>query len=89
MPDCAPPSTTGTAEDIVADLDLFKVADVTEEERNVIFDIPDDGKEHWEHGVLGDVALMTYSVLGQNIFSNIFLLPVSSLGSFVDFFANL
>ena len=70
-------------------MDLFKVADVTDEERNVIFEIPDDGKEHWQYGFLGDVALMAYSVLGQNIFSNFLLLPVSSLGSFADFFANL
>ena len=90
------PSTLNTVveeqkddEEIVDDLDLFKVADVTKEERNVVFDLPNDDKEHWQYGALGDVALMTYSVLGKNILSNFLLLPVSSLGSLTDIVANL
>ena len=86
-------STTNIVEDskseeeVLDELDIFN--HVTKEERMIVFDLPDDGKEHWQYGALGDVALLTYSVLGKNFFSDMLLLPVSSLGSFSDFFANL
>ena len=83
------PSREEIIEEIFKDMSMWDVDTITSQQRQKIFEYEDDGRAHWQEGILGNFVLMVYSIDGgPNVLNSVNLFPVFVMGMLFDWIMN-